>query len=484
MQSKLRTFAPLTALAVTLAGCATNPATGSSELMLVSESQEVQMGRQADQEVIASIGLYPDSAWQRYIQQLGARMAARSERPNLPWTFRVMDDPAVNAFAIPGGFVYVTRGILANLNSEAELASVVGHEIGHITARHTARSMSRQQLAQLGLVVGSIASPTVARYAGLASQAVGLLFLKFSRDDESQADHLGLRYMSRGGFAEREMPRVFEMLSRQSAAAGGSHLPQWLETHPDPANRREAMEREIAQLAESGGTVNHEGYVRRLDGMVFGVNPRDGYFRGAEFLHPDMRFRMTFPGGWKMANTAGAVQGMSAGEDAAIQLTLAREQGADAAARAFLAQTGIQSSGATRGAVNGLTAVGAAFAAQTESGVLRGTAMFIEHGGKVFSVIGYAPDASWSANQAAVEGALRSFAPLTDASALNVQPQRMDVITTSQSTTIADLLRQRPSPLSADLLALVNQTEPNTALRPGLVKWVVGARFDQASGSH
>src|SRR3989442_524033 len=170
---------PLLVSAVAL-GCAVNPATGSRQLMLVSESQEISMGREYDEEVVASIGLYPTS-----------------ERPNLPWSFRVVDDPVVNAFALPGGFIYVTRGILAYLNSEAELAGVVGHEIGHVTARHSASQMTKQQLAQVGLVVGSIASSEFGRYAGLASQALGVLFLKYSRDNERQADDLGLRYMLR-----------------------------------------------------------------------------------------------------------------------------------------------------------------------------------------------------------------------------------------------------------------------------------------------
>src|SRR5438034_6867796 len=130
------------------AGCAVNPATGSRQLMLISESQEIAMGRDYDQQVAASIGLYPDSGLQRYLQQFGARLAATSERPNLPWSFRVVDDPVVNAFALPGGYIYVTRGILAHLNSEAALAGVVGHEIGHGTARPSASQMSKQQPAQ------------------------------------------------------------------------------------------------------------------------------------------------------------------------------------------------------------------------------------------------------------------------------------------------------------------------------------------------
>src|SRR5256712_151240 len=291
--------ARLTVLATLAAACASNPATGSRQLMLVSESQEIALGRDYDQQVAASIGIYPDSELQRYIQQFGARLAASSERPNLPWSFRVVDDPVVNAFALPGGFIYVTRGILAHLNSEAELAGVVGHEIGHVTARHSANQMTKQQLAQVGLVVGTIASPEFGRYSGLAGQALGVLFLKYSRDNERQADDLGLRYMRRVNYDPREMPHVFEMLARVSQAQGGGRVPEWLATHPDPENRRGRIEQEIAALPQNftGVAVNRDIYLRRLDGLVYGSNPREGYFKENQFFHPQLRFRMTFPAG-------------------------------------------------------------------------------------------------------------------------------------------------------------------------------------------
>src|SRR5258708_14553360 len=224
---------PLLVSAVAL-GCAVNPATGSRQLMLVSESQEISMGRDYDKEVVASIGLYSDSALQAWIQQFGARLAATSERPNLPWSFRVVDDPVVNAFALPGGFIYVTRGILGHLNSEAELAGVVGHEIGHVTARHSASQMTKQQLAPAGLVVGSIASPDLGRSAGLASQALGVLFLTDSRDNARQADDLSLRYMRGGNYDPPEMPPVFQMLARVGPAQSGARVPALLAPPPRP----------------------------------------------------------------------------------------------------------------------------------------------------------------------------------------------------------------------------------------------------------
>jgi len=463
---------------IAASGCAVNPATGKNQLMLVSEDQEIAMGRQADSAVVTSIGLYPDPAWQSYIQQFGARIAATSERPGLPWTFRVVDDPAVNAFALPGGFIYVTRGLLSHVTSEAELASVVGHEIGHVTARHTAAEMSKQELIGLGLAAGSMANSQVAKYAGAANQALGILYLKFSRDDESQADQLGLRYMRRASYDPRQMPEVFRMLERLSAAEGGGQLPTWLETHPSPANRVAAISAQIAALPQdfSGTSVNRDAYQRRLQGLVFGNNPRQGFFTGTQFSHPDLRFRITFPDGWTTHNGPQAVVAVSPAKDAVIELSQAGEASADAAARVFVAQQGITGSPATRlSLTGGLAAVSTPFAAATDNGTLRGTVLFVEYGGAVYGIVGYAPEAQWSTYQATAGRALQSFQRLTDPAALNVQPQHVDIVTLARATTIAQLVRERPSPASAATLALINQVEVDTPFAAGrLVKWVIG----------
>ncbi|MDP2957692.1 MAG: M48 family metalloprotease [Longimicrobiales bacterium] len=471
--------APVLALLAAFAAsaCAINPATGRNQLMLVSEDQAVAMGRQADTAIIATIGLYEDAAWQSYIQQFGERLAATSERPNLPWTFRVVDDPAVNAFAVPGGFVYVTRGLLAHLTSEAELASVVGHEIGHITARHSSAEMSKQQLFGVGLAIGSIASSTVAKYAGAANQALGVLYLKYSRDNESEADELGLRYLQRANYDPRQMSEVFVMLERASAAEGGGRLPEWLATHPSPGNRIAAITEQIAALPQdfSGTNVNRDSYLGRLDGLVFGVNPREGYFQGSRFLHPDMRFQLVFPEGWATQNGKQAVVAVSPGKDAVVELSPARETSADAAARAFLSQQGITGGATSRANLSGLATVSAPFGAETEGGALKGMVLFVEYRGSVFGLVGYAPDARWPTYQAAVERALRSFQPLTDPAALNVQPQHLDILKLDRRTTIEALAGQRSSPASAATLALINQVELQTPLASGqLVKWVIG----------
>ena len=464
------------AAALVLAGCARNPATGANQLMLVSESQEIQMGQQYDKEVIASIGLYPDPALQTYIQELGSRLAATSERPKLPWTFRVVDDPAVNAFALPGGFIYVTRGLLAHMNSEAELASVMGHEIGHVTARHTAAQMSKEQLLGLGLAVGSIASSTFERYAGTASQALGLLFLKFSRDNENQADQLGLRYSGRANYDPRKMADVMKLLDKITQQSG-SRLPEWMATHPNPGNRLQHINTMLAAMPQdfAGTIVNRDSYERRLDGIIFGMNPREGFFKGTDFFHPDLRFRISFPSGWSTFNGKEAVAAMSPQQDAVIELTMVKEGNADQAARAFLSAEGMQAGTVTRGRVNGLTSSEAPFGATTQSGAVRGVAVFVEYGGGVYRLLGYGPESRWPTYQGVAQRALYSFGQLTDQAILNVQPQHVDVLVLDRRTTIADLAQQRPAPVPAATLSLINQVEVTTPLEPGrLVKWVIG----------
>ena len=459
------------------AGCVRNLATGERQFSLISESQEISMGREYDPQVAATMGVYADAELQRYVQDLGARLAATSERPQLPWTFRVVDDPVVNAFALPGGFIYVTRGILAHFNSEAELAAVLGHEIGHVTARHSATQLSRQQLAQVGLAVGSIVSPEFERVSGVAGAALGVLFLKHGRDDERQADDLGLRYMRRGGFAVREMPDVFTMLERVSAAQSGGRSPEWLATPPNPENRRARIEQQIAALPPDslGRIVNRDAYLRLIDGMVFGVNPREGFFRESEFLHPDLRFRLRFPDGWKTQNRKQAVAAASGAGDAMVEVTLAEQATAEAAAQTFFGRPGIAGGSPSRAPINGLRAVRAAFAARTDRGELRGAAAFVEHGGRVYRLLALAPAARWSAYQAAAERTMSSFAELTDRAALDVQPWRLDVIAVERRVSLATLARERPSPVPVETLALVNQLAPDATLAAGdRIKWVVG----------
>ena len=225
------------------------------------------------------------------------------------------------------------------MNSEAELASVVGHEIGHVTARHSAKQMSRQQAAQLGLGVASIISPTAAQAAGLASQGLGVLFLKYGRDDESQSDALGYRYMLATNYDPREAVSMFRMLARTSGGDVAGRPPEWLSTHPDPGNREAAAQERLKSLDRDPGTMRRgrDEFLRRLDGLPYGTNPRDGFFRGQTFYHPDLNLQLAFPGGWRTENRPDAVVAGEPNGAAVISIQLA--QGTpDEALRRFTGQ--------------------------------------------------------------------------------------------------------------------------------------------------
>jgi predicted Zn-dependent protease len=456
-------------------GCAVNPATGERQLSLVGEGQEIQMGREADVEISASLGLMDDEGWQTYVQSLGDRMALASERPNLPWTFRVVDDHIVNAFALPGGFIYITRGILTHFSSEAELMGVLGHEIGHVTARHSVNQMSRAQLAQLGLGVGSILAPDLAPLAQAAGAGLGLLFLRYGRDDERQADDLGLRYMTREGYDPLEMAATFEMLADASGAREeGGRVPAFLSTHPDPLERRDRIIARVEAGQVSGTRVERESYLRRLEGMPFGEDPRQGYFEENAFFHPELAFRLDFPVGWQTLNGRDAVQGVSAEEDALLVLTLDDASTPGAARDAFLGEEGIQGGNLSSQAVNGLPAARADFLATTEQGTLAGAVVFILHAGSVYRILGYAPEARWSARSSAVRGALGSFRRVTDPAVLNRQADEIELVRTTAGMTVEEFHRRYPSEVPIETVATINHLELGETIPSGtLVKRVV-----------
>ena len=459
--------------------CATNPVTGKRQLALISEAQEIEMGREADKDVVASIGLYPDEPMQRYIQALGARIAATTERPALPWTFRVVDDAAVNAFAIPGGFVYVTRGIMTHLNSEAELAAILGHEIGHVTARHSVTQLSKQQLTQVGLAAGMILSPKFAQFGDLAQVAMGLMFMKFSRSDESQSDALGLRYMMAGGYDPRTLVDVFAMLQALSQQAGAGRLPQWMSTHPDPGNRRVWAAEAVANVQTdlSRLAVNRPEYMRRLDGIMFGENPREGFFQNASFRHPDMAFRVDFPQGWKSNNEKRAVGAISPNEDAVVVLQLASAPNAQQAAQKFFSQQGVESGEASRRQIGGFPAVLSTFRVQTEQGYLRGLVAWIDYRERVFQILGYTPEARWNQYSGVFAASIASFSRESDPAVLNVQPRRLTIVELNRAATFETLLRDYPSTVDPQTVALINHLQAAATLSAGdQFKRVVGGQ--------
>ena len=462
------------------AACATNPVTGKSQLSLVSEAQEIEMGRGELARARQETGFVADAALEQYVASIGKQMAASSERPGLPWEFHVIDDPMVNAFAAPGGFVFVTRGILGYLNSEAELAAVMGHEIGHVTAKHTVAMISQQQLAQVGLVAGSIAAPRAA--GGIAGQIAGtvtsLYFLKFSRNDESQADQLGHRYSLKQGYDVREMPNTFRTLERVSAASGGGNgPPAFLSTHPDPGSRIQKTQAWADTVSNPSRLhADRDRFLTRVDGLLFGADPEQGYFEAGRFVHPTLKFRFDVPQGWQTVNQLSQVVLAEPNGQAQISLSPAQQNSVDAAAQTFLAQQGIVSPGAQRTSLNGIPGVIADFTAATQQGQqLRGSVVFLQYNGQVFQFLGLALAARWSRQGGAITQVLRSFGP-TAAGQQFQQRKYLRIVTLPRATAVATLAQQSNGAISAQLLAIINGVPDNATLPAGKRVKTVGYR--------
>lgn len=461
-----------------LSGCPRNPATGERQLILVSEEQEIRMGRQGAAQVNQTMGLYGEGTVGGYLSGIALEMAGDTERPDLPWTFGVADISGVNAFALPGGFIYVTRDILAHFDSEAELAAVIGHEIGHVTARHSVEQMSRQQLVQFGIGLGSVLSEDVAQFSDILGLGMGVLFLKYSRDDERQADRLGLRYMLQQRYDPEEAVDVFRMLQRHTEGSDGG-VPTWLSTHPSPANRIEEMRARIDTLSSErleGTRVGRARFLRRIEGLPFGRDPRDGFFRNDVLIHPEREIRLSFPAGWDRERLPLAANAASPDRDAAVRVFLGDTASMQDAADRFFAAQGVERIEARETTLDGFPAVVGEFRARTGAGeIVRGRIAFVDGGERTFRLLGFAPAGAFTRHEATFRRFISSLERLTDREDLAVEPLRLQLVTVDRRTTIDDLLARRGSPLSAEDLALLNAVEANEPIAAGrTIKWVVG----------
>lgn len=463
------------AVLVCVVACAKDPITGKRQLVLISESQEIAIGEQASGDVESSMGLYDDAELQAYIGELGQRVAAASERPHLPWRFKVIDSPVVNAFALPGGYIYVTRGILAYVDSEAALMGVIGHEIGHVTARHHVEQMSKQQLAGLGLNVGTIFFPEVRPFGDVLGGGLGILFLKFGRDAERESDRLGVRYSIAQGYDPTDMAHFFSVLGRLSGPE--RNVPSWASTHPDPADREATI---LALVAEQASGRNDLGsrrseYLRMVEGLVIGENPREGFMRGRRFLHPDLEFQLTYPEGWNVENTKTVVYAASPDGGAALQLTgtqVAPGTTPAAHAREFFRRNNMESGTGERLRAGPFPAYRAPFRARTQTGELYGVAGFIvtDHFDFdfVYEIVGLTRQNAIRRYTPVFHEVIESFDRLRDRSALEIEPRRIHLYQVPRTMAFRDALRQAGMEEERfDELSLLNNTTLDAEVAAG-----------------
>jgi len=410
---------------------------------LVSEGQEIEMGQQAMAEVDATMGLYDDPELQAYVDSVGQGLAAVAERPELPWTFKIVDDPVINAFALPGGPV-----------SEAEMASVLGHEIGHITARHSVEQITRAQLMQIGLVASTVLVPELRPFGDALGGGLGMLFLKFGRDDESQSDELGFRYMMRLGYDPQGAVDMFKILERQRDTSGGS-IPEWQSTHPDPGNRVLAAEQRVASSQVDGGI--------------------QGFFVEGRFVHPELRVQFRFPEGWTTRNAPTSVLAQSPERDAVMQVTLGEGDTPERAAAAFFDQRGIERLGSRSRTVNGLPAVQGTFRVTGDQGTLDGQVLFVRHRDLVFRFMGYTSTSRMGTYAVTFERALESFAPMNEDRWINLEPKRIELVRVETEMTAERFFQRYPSTVNLDTIRLINGWDAGHVIPAGtLVKRVTG----------
>jgi predicted Zn-dependent protease len=471
---------PAAVLCLSLAACATNPVTGKREISLMSEAEEIAYGQQADVEIRREMGVYDDPELQRYVADIGDRLARLSHRPNLPWSFAVVDHQAVNAFALPGGFIYITRGILPYLDDEAELAGVLGHEIAHVTARHAAQQSTRAGLGGIGLTVLGIFVPATQPFGEFTSAALGLAFLKYGRDDERESDRLGMEYAAGGGWDPAGVPDFLSTLARVGELSERG-VPNWLSTHPEPAERVVEAQPVVAKFAGPSATERgQDRYFEHLEGLVVGDQPADGIVRGHRFLHPALRFALDFPEGWEVTNTPEQVAAQEPGskhfmflqhverpagrtlEEIATRsmrgARFTRVEGQPASLNGADAFIGLY-----RGELNGLGRV-----------VMR--AAHIQNGRQVFLLAGVAPEADFARIERNIADAIASYRPLSQSEADDIRPNRLTFYTVQNGDTWQSIAARDGGLVRATELAIINHHAVNEQPKTGeRIKIVVPA---------
>jgi len=450
------------------------PATGERRYLGYTWQQETEIGKEASKEIAALFGTYRDARVERYVTEVGNRVLATSHlrRPgadervrNTPVNFGVLDSPIINAMALPGGYIYVTRGMLAHLNEEDQLAMVLAHEIGHVAARHAARQAWQQKIGQGLLLGGAVLSQGLGLPAqdilNLGSMAAQLVFLRYSREDELEADKLGAEYASAAGYDPREVIAFFQTLDRIQEKEGQG-MPSFLSTHPNPGDRIQRIQQMTGPSGQKRPAVDSR-YLNTVENLVIGEDPRQGFVEGNVYYHPDLRFRFPVPRGFKVINQPTQVVMVEGQNRAILGFTSTGEKSPDAAAAKFLSQPGLRVIERSPTRSNGLPAFAAVADAQMENKqVVRLMVYFVEYRGSVYQFVGYTGQQAFNSFRGAFLQTMQGFGELQDSRMLNRQPVRIHLQTTSRAAPFRDLIPSSlPAPFTAQEVAILNQVELN-----------------------
>jgi len=491
MNSFLKTTILVVISALLLPSCVsiqTSPVSGNKRAYGYSWEEELKIGKESDSEIIAQYGLYDNEELSSYVSNLGqellevshfSREGTPSEYKNTDFTFRVLASPVVNAFALPGGYVYVTRGLLAHLENEAQLMVVLGHEIGHVAARHASQRAAEQQLGQLAIIGGAVLGESFGLDGGnilqLSSQTAQLLFLSYSRDDERESDQLGVEYSAMKGYQAAEGGEFFRSLKRISEKAGQS-IPSHLSSHPDPGER----EKNIPELAEKWAQKGYEQtitdsdeYLNMIDNIMYGQNPREGFERNGVFYHPELEFQFPVPTGFQVINQPSAVILVNEDQDAIIQFSIdSKNSTPEASVKEFLNQEGVNTLEQSTTQANGLNGYEAEAIIQQEDGSeLRLDISALSYNGNIYRFLSYTTVDQFGSYEQQFSSVSNGFDNLTDSSILDIQPARLELVKTSRSGSFSSFL---PSELPLGIepldVAIINQVQLDENIPSG--RWI------------
>lgn len=463
-----------------------SPVTGNRRAYGYTWEEEKKIGTQADKQIIQQYGVYEDDGLQAYLDEVAQNVLAHSDMRgenveskyrNTEFTFRVLDSPVVNAFALPGGYVYVTRGLMTHLRNEAQLAVVLGHEIGHVAARHASQQAFEQQIGQLALIGGAVAGQELLGVPGqsilnLGSQAAQLLFLKYSRDDERESDELGVEYAAKANYEAAEGANFFATLQRISAQSGQS-IPTWASTHPDPSDREERIPQLAQQWQQKGYELtiqDTDQYMNELNNIVYGNNPRQGFTENGVFYHPELAFQFPYPEEWHLTNTPSAVQIVNEDQNAIMIFEIDGQNSTPrASVEEFLNQDGVNAAGGSQTSYNGLDGFEAAATAQTQDGVkVRLYLYSVAYDGNIYRFVTYTTADQFDNYRSTFTRTANGFDALNDSDILNIQPARLNVYRADRSALFQSFLPGSfPFEITAEGVAIANQVGLDETIEQG-----------------
>jgi predicted Zn-dependent protease len=463
-------------LSAWLTGCAVNPATGDQSFVgFLPPEDEAEFGAENHPNILRQFGgAYDDPKLNAYVSQVGQSLAGVAERPDLTFKFTILDSETVNAFAIPGGYVYVTRGLLALADNEAELASVLGHEIGHITALHGAQRVSRGALAGLGAAIlgAAIGQDAVTELLEVGASA---LLQGYSREQELEADTLGIRYLTRVGYDPRSsavfLAKLREASQIQARLAGGGDPDGFdlFASHPRPIER---VRRAAGLAANGNGETRRDRFLDQIDGLIFGGSPRHGFIRGRAFLHPDLRIGFTVPMGFRLQNNPNDVRATNADRSAGLMFDSVRVQ-PDLTAARYLRQVWAPTArflSLDRLRIGGREAATGLLEQPTPNGTADLRLLAIRDGANRiyrFVFINKSRDRGQYSN--AFRDTAFSFRTLTEQDLSDLRPERIEIVRAKPGDTVTKLANEIPDgPLRVERFMVLNGLAGQSEVTPGM----------------